>query len=126
MELKNIKGLRLAVVGSRVFDNYELLANTLEGYRDKVGLVVSGGADGADKLGEQWADRNRIPKLIFPADCNTHGKATGFIRNQYIVNNADAGVAFWDNKSKGTLSTIKLFEKAEKPVKTVIHEELPF
>ena len=126
MKLENIKGIRLAIIGSRVFDNYELLANTLEVYRDKVGLVVSGGAEGADKLGELWADRNKIPKLIFPADRNTHGKAAGFITNQYIVNNSDAGVAFWDNKSKGTLSTIKLFEKADKPVKVVIHEELPF
>ena len=126
MKLENIKGIRIAIIGSRNFDNYELLANTLEDYKDKIGLVVSGGANGADTFGEQWADKNQIPKLIFPADWNKHNKSAGFIRNQYIVNNADAGIAFWDNKSKGTLSTIGLFEKAGKPVKVVVHEELPF
>jgi len=126
MEIHNIEGIRIAIIGSRSFDNYELLANTLEDYKNKIGLVVSGGATGADTFGEQWADTNKIPKLIFPADWNKHSKSAGFIRNQYIVNNADAGIAFWDNKSKGTLSTIKLFEKAEKPVKVIIYEELPF
>jgi YspA, cpYpsA-related SLOG family len=47
--------------------------------------VVSGGAKGADWLGEQWAHRNKIPVKVFPALWKTHGKSAGPIRNREMA-----------------------------------------
>jgi len=47
-------------------------------------------------------------------DWNKFGKATGFIRNQQIVDACDVVLAFWYGKSKGTEHTISLAKKAKK------------
>ena len=112
--------MKLAIIGSRTFTKYELLKETLEKYKSKINLVVSGAAQGADSLGEKWALENNIKTLIFPADWNKHGKKAGFIRNEDIIKNCDACIAFWDGVSKGTKHSISLCEKYNKPVKIVI------
>lgn len=111
--------MKLAIIGSRDFYNYEFLKTTLEPYKDKITLVVSGAARGADKLGEQWANENKIQTLIFPADWDKFGKRAGFIRNEDIIKNAECVIAFWDGKSKGTKHSISLCEKYNKPVKII-------
>ena len=53
--------MKLAIIGSRDFLDYELLNQELKNYKDKITLVVSGGAKGADTLGEKWAiDSNQV------------------------------------------------------------------
>jgi hypothetical protein len=111
--------MKIAIIGSRVFNDYELLCNHLEEYKSKVTLVVSGKANGADYLGEKWAIDNNIQTLIFPADWKTHGKRAGLIRNQDIIKNCDGVVAFWDGISKGTSHSLSLATKYSKPIKIV-------
>ena len=84
-----------------------------------VTLVVSGGARGADKMGEDWAKEHGIDTLIFPADWDKHGKAAGYIRNEDIIKNCDQAIAFWDNISRGTKHSIFLCEKYNKPCKII-------
>ena len=69
--------MKIAIIGSRSFNDYELVAKTLLPYKSKITLLVSGGARGADSLGEKWADDNNIQTLIFPADWDKHGKKAG-------------------------------------------------
>jgi hypothetical protein len=107
--------MKVAVVGSRTFNNYELLYKTLN--KLEISLLISGSANGADKLGEQYANENNIPTKIFLPDWEKHGKAAGFIRNTDIINEAELVVAFWDQSSRGTKDSI---DKAEKQGKKVI------
>ena len=51
---------KLAIIGSRGFNDYDLLKSILNPYKDIITLVVSGGAKGADSLGEMWANENNI------------------------------------------------------------------
>lgn len=108
------------VVGSRTFINYEKLSSTLDkllvNQHDKIIHIVSGGAEGADRLAEQYADERRYVKHIFPADWKNFGKAAGFRRNvmmhQFIHNYENRGcVAFWDGQSKGTQHSFTLCER---------------
>ena len=108
--------MKLAVIGSRGFDNYELVEKVLNDYKDKVTLLISGGAKGADTLGEQWAKNNNIETLIFPADWIKYGKRAGFVRNNDIVYSCDLCVAFWDGNSKGTLDSINKAKAMNKEV----------
>lgn len=74
--------------------------------------VVSGGADGVDKIGEALAIDSNIPVKRFPADWSQYGKAAGPIRNRQMAAYADALIAVWDGKSRGTANMIKEAKKA--------------
>ena len=108
--------MKLAVVGSRDFNDYELLKSKLDTIHNRkpITLIVSGGAKGADSLSERWAKENNIETLIFIPDWNKHGKKAGFLRNEDIIKNSDAVIAFWNGESRGTLSSINLAKKYEK------------
>jgi len=99
--------MKLAVVGSRDFRNYNLLREKLDTIKD-VYLIISGGAAGADGLAEIYAKEKNIPTLIFKAEWNKYGKAAGMIRNEKIIREADTVVAFWNGKSPGTKNSIDL------------------
>jgi hypothetical protein len=111
--------MKLAIIGSRDFNDYKLLEQTLEPYKSKLTLVVSGGAKGADRFGDHWAQVNNIKALIFLPDWDKFGKRAGFIRNEDIIKNCDACIAFWNGESKGTAHSISLCEKYNKPYKIV-------
>ena len=111
--------MKLAIIGSRTFNDYNFLNEVLESFKPKLTLVVSGAAKGADTLGEKWAIQNKIQTLIFPADWEKYGKRAGFIRNEDIIKNCDCVIAFWDGESKGTKHSISLCEKYNKPYKII-------
>lgn len=121
--------LSLVVAGTRTFNNYELLKRkiteiflnkyTAEG---KTLEIVSGGARGADNLGEQFAHEHKLPLRIFPADWNKYGKSAGMLRNQQMADYAAAAIVFWDGKSRGSRNMILEMKKRSKPVKVVIYE----
>lgn len=73
--------------------------------------IVSGGARGADKLGETYARQREIPFKRFPAKWDKYGKSAGYKRNEEMAEYADALIAFWDGESKGTEHMINLAEK---------------
>lgn len=69
-------------------------------------LVVSGGCHGPDLHGESWAKRAGIMVRRYPADWASYGRLAGPIRNKEMAENADALLAFWDGKSRGTKNMI--------------------
>ncbi len=111
--------MKLGIIGSRTFKDMELLTKSLVPFLPKVTLVVSGGAEGADKMGELWAKRNDIPTLVFLPDWDNLGSTAGFARNEDIINNSDIVVAFWDYTSNGTRHSINLCNQLKKPCKIV-------
>lgn len=79
--------------------------------------IVCGMAEGADKLGWQYAYDHNLDIDFYPADWNMYGKIAGFIRNSKMAENADMLIAFWDGKSRGTDHMIKTMKKKNLPVK---------
>lgn len=110
--------MKLAVVGSRSFNDYSLLKEILDEYRsiNNIDVIISGGAIGADSLAEKYARENNIETLLFLPDWKKHGKSAGMIRNQDIIKNCDTCIAFWDGSSKGTKHSISLAEKNNKKI----------
>jgi len=110
--------VRVAIIGSRGFDDPRLVAGTMNTVLEKyeVTEVVSGGARGADTLGEQWAKAHGIPTRIFRADWDRYGKSAGFRRNHDIIENCDLCVAFWDGTSRGTAHSLDLARDAGKRI----------
>jgi len=104
--------MKVAVIGSRSFDDYEELKRVLS--KINITLLVSGGAKGADSLGERYADENNISKKIYLPNWEKFGKSAGMIRNDDIIKKADIVVAFWDQESKGTLNAINKAKRQNK------------
>ena len=106
--------MKLAIVGSRSFSNYEFMKEILAFH--SCTQIISGGAKGADTLAKQYAGAHGISIVEFLPNWDRDGKAAGFIRNKKIIDACDELVAFWDKKSRGTKSSIDLAENAGKPV----------
>ena len=100
-----------AVVGSRGFNNYDLLSEELSKYN--ICEIVSGGAAGTDKLAERYAAEWEKPIKVFKPDWST-GRGAGLARNTDIINVAEIIIAFWDGESTGTFDSINKAKKANK------------
>lgn len=101
--------MRLIIAGTRTFDDYDFLKKQMYyAFRNEtITKVLSGGAKGADALGERWAFERTITVAKYYPDWNKHGRSAGPIRNKEMAENADACIVFWDGESKGTASMIK-------------------
>jgi predicted Rossmann fold nucleotide-binding protein DprA/Smf involved in DNA uptake len=114
------EGTKLAVIGSRDFEDKEYLFGRLDKNKHKIALIVSGGATGADTFAKEWADSRAIPYLNFPAKWKlpdwTTDKGAGFRRNHQIISNCDCVLAMWDEESRGTAHSISTAKKLNKKV----------
>ena len=107
---------RVIIAGSRSFNNYNLLReHCLSLLHDKmqqnVVVIVSGHAHGADLLGERFAKEFGLSCERHPANWKAFGKAAGLIRNAEMAKYADALIAFWDGKSRGTSHMINFAKR---------------
>jgi hypothetical protein len=117
---------RVIVAGSRTFNDFALLEQKLDALL--VNLtdieIVSGGARGADKLGEMYAKKHELPYKVFLADWDM-GKDAGFIRNEEMAAYASAEgqgycVVFWDGQSNGTRHMRMMCETYGLKLRTII------
>lgn len=114
MKIHSGPRVRVIVAGSRSFDDYKLLCDTLA--VQLIGLpksdieIVSGGARGADTLAHRYAVDNGLAFKLFPPDWS-RGKRAGYERNEQMAVYADVCVVFWDGVSKGTSHMIDLARK---------------
>lgn len=106
---------KVIVAGSREFNDYKLLeARLIHFFHGKTPSeveIVSGGARGADKLGERFAKETGCKLTIMNADWDTYGKSAGYRRNAEMAKYAEACVIFWDGVSKGTKHMIELAKR---------------
>lgn len=110
----------VAVVGGRDFQDYALLKKTLDGIVN-IDKIVSGGAKGADSLARRYAEENDIIMIEFLPDWDKYGKAAGPIRNKEIIERSNYVVAFWNGKSRGTYSSIRLATKHQRKLMIVTY-----
>lgn len=100
--------MKIIIAGCRDFNNYDLLKSKLDFYFQNIEIkeIVSGACSGADKLGERYAHEHNIPVKQFPANWSL-GRKAGPLRNEQMAVYANALVAFWDGKSRGTADMIR-------------------
>ena len=115
---------RVIIAGGRDFDDYGLLCESCDRflaqkYQTHSIVIVSGAARGADTLGECYAQERGYSIEQYPADWEHAGKAAGFIRNRQMADVADALIAFWDGRSRGTANMIDIARQKPLPYRVV-------
>jgi len=113
--------VKVIIAGGRDFNDPDFLEETMQVlFLDRFDhgdlTIISGGAPGADKLGEEWANEFNIciaPFPVSPAEWKKYGKSAGPRRNKRMAEYAAEGpwcgnlVAFWNGETPGTKSMIK-------------------
>lgn len=100
--------MRTIIAGSRDVTNYNELIKAIQECTWKPTTVLCGLARGVDMLGERWAKENDIDVEYYIANWNKYGKKAGYVRNEEMAKNADALIALWDGKSRGTAHMVDL------------------
>ena len=123
-ELRNKKNYRLVVAGSRNFNDYSLLCATLDEVvgelKSKYNVtIVSGTANGADKLGEKYAEKHGLKIERHPANWGFYGRGAGPIRNAEMVKESDGVIVFWNGESAGAKNIIDCAKAENHLIKVV-------
>jgi hypothetical protein len=98
--------MKTIIAGGRDINLPHIVEEAVQDSGFLISEIVSGRATGVDTLGENWALENKLPIAKFPADWNKHGKSAGYIRNSEMAKYAEALIAIWNGKSKGTKNMI--------------------
>lgn len=112
--------MKVIIAGGRDYADFERMSKVCTRLLIGAGVkeFVSGEAPGADQLGERFARESKIAITPFPAAWDDiegrpveeigekggrhYWKLAGYARNEQMAQYADALIAFWDMKSKGT------------------------
>mgnify|MGYP002623766210 CR=1 FL=1 len=116
---------KVIIAGTRDFADYELLKEKCDAIlsnrrNDSSIVIVSGTARGADRLGERYARERGYRIERYPADWDRDGNSAGPIRNAKMADNANALIAFWDGRSRGTKNMIDTAKAKGLMVRTII------
>ena len=106
--------MKYIIAGGRDFNNYSIARSTIDRFSN-IDEIVSGDARGADTQGVIYGTQYNIKVVHFPAQWDLYGKSAGFIRNAEMGEYADALIAFWNGKSKGTAHMIQTMKRNGKP-----------
>lgn len=115
---------KVIVAGSRTFQDSELVYSKLDKlltakFQTHKVVIISGTAQGADRIGECYARDRGLEVLRFPAEWEKHGRSAGYKRNVTMANVADACVVFWDGESKGAKHMVDIAKDKELPVRVI-------
>lgn len=115
--------MKIAVIGSRSIA-YDKMQDTAMAYLERyipanATEIVSGGAVGADKLAERYADLHHLKKTVLLPDYPAYGRRAPLVRDEQIVKSSDCVIAFWDGKSRGTAYTVSFAVAEGIPVKII-------
>ena len=89
--------MEIAVIGSRDYKNTEEMFRILDEHSSKIEGIVSGGAQGADTLAQDWAKQRGKKCTVFYANWRPGGvfdKGAGFRRNRKIIEFCDGVYAY--------------------------------
>ena len=132
---------KILVCGGRHFEFYGLLKAVLGKLIEKFHIdiltseIISGHCQGADMLGEKYAEEYGISVKCFPADWKKYKRKAGPIRNKQMIDYISGFenklvVAFTTADTVGTRNTIKLAQKNNIPVVeipyTAMHDNRAF
>lgn len=90
--------MKVIICGGRDFQDYEKLKRAIQQSGFLITEIVSGGATGADSLGERWAKENNISITRFPSDWNNLKQKGAVIKINKWGKKYNANAGFYRNE----------------------------
>jgi hypothetical protein len=111
VENQGVRVVRVIIAGGREVqgDTADTLVREAiadSGWTNEITQIIHGDASGIDSAAHRVC-YGTWPVLPVPADWSTHGRSAGPIRNRKMAGMADALIAVWDGKSRGTKNMIE-------------------
>lgn len=107
--------MKLLIAGSRSITDIDISPYIPEG----TDCIITGGANGIDRLAEMYADKMKISKIIMRPNYALYKRGAPIKRNEEMVDMCDKVLAFWDGISNGTKHTIDYAKKIGKPIDVI-------
>ena len=120
---------RVIIAGTRHFNDYKMLREYADSMLEKKRaegqeiVILSGHCYGTDLLGERYAQERGFKIEVYEAQWASYGPSAGPKRNRQMAESADALIAFWDGKSRGTKNMIEEAKAHRLPVRVKIYKE---
>jgi hypothetical protein len=95
----------IIVTGGRDYDDWARLQDVLSVFN--VGLIIQGGASGADRLAKKFAEEYLINNVTVEADWNKHGRAAGPRRNWEMLMEYPKAIVVAFPGGAGTANCVK-------------------
>lgn len=101
--------MKVLVCGGRDFNDAEYVFHILDGLHvaELITQVISGGARGADTLGERWAVTRHVELRRFPAEWDKYGGSAGPRRNQQMIDEGQPDMVVAFPGGKGTQDMVR-------------------
>lgn len=115
--------MRVLITGGRGFTDREMLYGVLDLLHAQHGftLLIHGDADGADRMGGEWATERGVEPKACPANWKRYRRAAGPIRNRAMLKeDPEMLVAF--PGGNGTRDMVQVVKDAGLP--TILAEEI--
>lgn len=106
--------MKVLVCGGRNYDDFAFVVQSLNKINEfnPITLIIEGGANGADRLGRDWANCYSIPVQTFEADWITFGKGAGFKRNAQMLNEGQPDIVVAFPGGNGTAHMVRISKAA--------------
>lgn len=116
-----------AVTGGRDFDGRAILFGVLDAIHQVRGieLLLHGDQRGADTLADLWADVRGVPRLPYPPNWDSWGRAAGPIRNREMLSIPGINVLVAFPGNRGTQNAVQIADELGIPTLTISEEKTP-
>jgi len=94
--------MRVIIGGSRSISEPFALEDAIQQAGFPITSVITGDSKGVDSLVAAWAKNQKIPITTMPVEWSKYGGRAEQIRNEQVVEIADACILIWDGFSQGT------------------------
>lgn len=102
------------VTGGRGYGNTAFIEASLQQVREHLGdfVLVHGDANGADALADAWAQREMLPRCIYPAQWHVYGNSAGPRRNRQMLEMEPVHLVVAFKGGRGTAHMVDAANKA--------------
>jgi predicted polyphosphate/ATP-dependent NAD kinase len=108
--------MRVLVCGGRTYNDRKAVYAALDHLNPQPKAVIHGGANGADRIADDWADDRGITTIAYHADWTKHGKAAGPIRNALMLAESKPDLVLAFPGGNGTADMVARAKAANVPV----------
>jgi len=111
--------IKLTVIGTKDFSDYDLLKSEL--LKEEPDVLVVGGKEGPDALAQKLGLEMDIQTQVFLPDYQQNGRDANYKRNLEMIDNSNRVILFWNERSRSIFNYLPYIKQTKKKYRTIIY-----